>query len=183
LSDLPHRPGARAKLIAEMEDHEIHGPRVILVPLTAGDADDLAGLLDDPMIRGFLGVAERNGLRRRFASWETRRAPHGGESWLNWVVRARDDRRALGWVQATVEGPTASVAWSLLPTERGRGAASGAVRALTAWLRTALAVEEVTAAIAPDNVASERVARAAGFVPTDRRRADDERVWMQQASI
>src|SRR3954467_3028083 len=117
-----------------MHDAEIHGARVVLVPLVAGDADELAGLLDDAIVRRFPGVAELAGLPRRFApggarapppgrrfaSWETRRAPHGGQAWLNWVVRARDDGRALGWVQATVEGAAASVAYSLLPAEGGR---------------------------------------------------------------
>ena len=163
-----------------MHDAEIHGVRVVLVPLGADDADELAGLLEDPIVRGFLGVAELAGLRRRFASWESRRAPHGGQAWLNWVVRTRDDRRALGWVQATVEDATARVAYSLLPAERGRGAASDAVRAMAAWLRATLGVTEITASIAPDNAASEHVARAAGFTPTDRR-ADDERVWVQRA--
>jgi RimJ/RimL family protein N-acetyltransferase len=160
-----------------MGQDEIHGRRVVLVPLSGDDADDLAGLLDDRVIRGFLGVAELTGLRRRFASWESRSAPHGGEWWLNWVVRARDDRRALGWVQATVAGSVATVAWSLLPAERGRGAASDAVRTMIAWLRATLGVEEITAAIDPANTASERVARAAGFAPTDRRRGG-ERVWV-----
>jgi RimJ/RimL family protein N-acetyltransferase len=151
---------------------EIVGTRVVLVPLRGADADDLAGLLDDATIRGFLGVAHLAGLRQRFANWETRRAPHGRQSWLNWVVRARDDGRALGWVQATVEDATASVAYALLPAERGRGIASDAVRALVAWL----SVDEVTASISPANEASERVARAAGFAPTERW-AGDERVW------
>jgi RimJ/RimL family protein N-acetyltransferase len=164
-----------------MRDEEINGSHVVLVRLAGEDADDLAGLLEDPVIRGFLGVAELTGLRRRFASWESRSAPHGGEWWLNWIVRARDDRRALGWVQATVKGARASVAWSLLPAERGRGAASDSVRAMTAWLRAALDVDEVTASIAPENTASERVARAAGFALTDRR-AEDERVWVQPGS-
>jgi RimJ/RimL family protein N-acetyltransferase len=163
-----------------MRDEEIHGSNVVLVPLRGDDADDLSGLLDDPMIRGFLGVAHLAGLRARFRSWETRRAPHGGEWWLNWVVRAREDRWALGWMQATVDGPTAAVAWALLPGERGRGAASGAVRALAPWLRSTLAVEEVTASIAPENAASEHVARAAGFAPTERC-ADGERVWVLRA--
>jgi RimJ/RimL family protein N-acetyltransferase len=176
---VPHRPGLRGKLIAAMRDDEIQGTRVVLVPLCGDDADDLAGLLDDPMIRGFLGVAELNGLRRRFAAWEARRAPHGGQWWLNWVVRTRDDRRALGWVQATVDGPAASLAWSLLPAERGRGAASDAVRALSAWLRAEHGVEELTASINPENAPSERVARAAGFAPTGRH-ARGERVWVRR---
>ena len=178
---MAHRPGGRGKLIAAMRDEEIDGSHVVLVPLVGGDADDLAGLLEDPITRGFLGVAELAGLRRRFASWESRSTPHGGEWWLNCVVRARDDRRALGWVQATVVGTRASVAWSLLPAERGRGAASDAVRTMTAWLRTTVGVEDVTAAIDPENTASERVARAAGFAATDRRR-EGKLVWVQPRS-
>jgi len=160
-----------------MRDDEIEGAGVVLVPLAGDDADDLAGLLEDPVIRGFLGVAELRGLRRRFAAWESRRAPHGGVWWLNWIVRAREDRRALGWVQATVEPPAATLAWALLPTERGRGAASDAVRAMAAWLPATLAVAELTAAIDPENTASERVAQAAGFAPTDGFRGR-ERVWL-----
>jgi endoglucanase len=161
-----------------MADEEIQGRRVLLVPLCAADADELVGLLDDPVVRGFLGVAELGGLRHRFAGWERRRSPGGWEGWLNWVVRDRGDRRALGWAQATVEKRTASVAYALLPRERGRGAASDALRAITAWLRTAGGAGDVTASIAPANLASQRVARAAGFVPGDRTR-EGERVWVR----
>ena len=161
-------------------DEELAGERVALVPLRAADAGELAGLLDDAYVRDALGVEDAEGLRRRFARWESRRSPDGGELWLNWVVRQRADRRAVGWAQATVRGGGASVAYALLPGERGKGAASDAVRAMTAWLRSELDVAEVTASIAPDNVASGHVARAAGFAPTDRRR-DGEVVWVADA--
>jgi RimJ/RimL family protein N-acetyltransferase len=48
---------------------------------------------------------------------------------------------------------------------------------MTTWLRATLDVVDVTASIAPDNAASERVARAAGFHPTARW-TDGERVWV-----
>jgi RimJ/RimL family protein N-acetyltransferase len=163
-----------------MGEDEIHGTRVVLAPLAARDAGELVGLLDDAYVRAALGVDDAEGLRRRFARWESRRSPDGDERWLNWVVRRRADGRALGWAQATVRGATASVAYALVPGERGRGAASDAVRAMTEWLRTELAVGEVTASIASDNAASARVARAAGFVPTDRRIAG-EVVWARAA--
>jgi RimJ/RimL family protein N-acetyltransferase len=159
-----------------LANEEIEGRRVVLVPLRAADAGELAGLLDDPVVRAALAVSDVDGLRRRFAGWEARRSPDGAQAWLNWVVRARTTGRALGWTQATVDETAASVAYALLPDERGRGVASDAVRAMTTWLRTALGVSTVTASIAPDNTASERVAHAAGFAPTDRR-AGGERVW------
>jgi hypothetical protein len=105
-----------------MADEEIRGRRVTLVPLRATDAGELVGLLDDPIVRGFLGVAHLAALRRVFAGWEHRRSPGGRAGWLNWVVRDRTDRRALGWAQATVERRTATVAYALLWGTRRRPA-------------------------------------------------------------
>lgn len=160
------------------EDVAIHGLWVMLEPLRADHAAELEGLLDDAYVREALRVGDVDGLRRRFAAWESRRSPDGAELWLNWAVRERAGGRALGWVQATVRGPTASVAYALLPAERGRGAASDAVRALLRWLTAELGVGELTASIAPENAASARVARAAGFEPTERREAG-EVVWVR----
>jgi RimJ/RimL family protein N-acetyltransferase len=153
---------------------------VLLEPLRGGHADQLAALLDDDYVRGALGVGDVPGLRRRFAGWETRRSPDGAERWLNWIVRDRADSRALGWVQATVRDASASVAYALLPSARGAGMASDAVRALLVWLGEELRVADVTAAIAPSNIASARVARAAGLSPTEEGAAG-EVVWRAQA--
>jgi RimJ/RimL family protein N-acetyltransferase len=159
-----------------VSDEVIQGRRVSLVPLAVEHADELAGLLEDAFVRDSLGVGEVEGLRRRFAAWESRRSPDGEERWLNWVVRERADGRALGWVQATVCGATASVAYALLATERGRGAASDAVRAMIQWLRTELGVTDLTASIAPANLASAHVARAVGLEATDGR-DEGEVIW------
>jgi ribosomal-protein-alanine N-acetyltransferase len=154
----------------------IDAERTVLVPLLASDADELAGLLDEAQLRSWLRAQDVSELRDRFAAWETRRSPDGDELWLNWIVRERGDNRAVGWVQATVRGPSASVAYALLPAERGAGAASDAVRALVRWLRDRLAVTVVTAEIDESNAASARVAVAAGFERTIHR-AGDEVVW------
>lgn len=147
-----------------------------LVPLCAADARDLAGLLEEPNLRGWLRSEDVRDLRERFEGWEVRRSPDGSEEWLNWVVRATDGGRALGWVQATVgEGPVL-VAYATLPNERGHGIATAALEALMAELRGRLSDVVFEAHIHPDNVGSERVAAAAGFSVTDRT-ADGERVW------
>ena len=70
----------------------------------------------------------------------------------------------------------ASVAYALLAAERGKGFASESLRALAGWLRDRLGVTMVTAEIDDANVASGRVAAAAGFERTDRR-SGDEAVW------
>jgi RimJ/RimL family protein N-acetyltransferase len=154
----------------------IEADRTVLVPLQASDAEALAGLLEEAQLREWLRAEDVRDLRDRFTAWETRRSPDGDELWLNWVVREADDARALGWVQATVRGRTANVAYALLPAERGAGAASDAVRALVRWLRDQLSVTVVTAEIDESNAASARVAVAAGFERTIHR-AGDEVVW------
>jgi RimJ/RimL family protein N-acetyltransferase len=155
---------------------DIPSEQSVLIPLVSADADDLVGLLDEPQLREWISVDDIGALRARFAAWESRRSPDGSEIWLNWVVRERSDGRALGWVQATVSGEAASVAYALLPAERGAGVASDALRALTRWLHDRLGVKTLTAEIDDANAASARVAVAAGFERTARR-AGDEVVW------
>ena len=159
-----------------MDLEDIESERAVLVALRSGDADDLAGLLDEPDLREWLGASDVRELRDRFTTWESRRSPDDAELWLNWVVRERQDGRALGWVQATVREGSATVAYALLPAERGAGAASDAVRTLVRWLHTRLGVRTVTAEIDDANAASARVAVAAGFERTIHR-AGDEVVW------
>jgi RimJ/RimL family protein N-acetyltransferase len=154
--------------------------RVVLVGLRAADAEELCGLLAEPQLREWLRARDTGELRERFAAWETRRSPDDEhELWLNWVIR--EDGRAVGWVQATVRDASASVAYAVLPAERGNVVASDAVRALVPWLRDRLDVTTVTAEIAEANPASEHVARAAGFERTTRRDGD-EVVWEHRPS-
>ena len=160
----------------DVELENIDAERTVLVALRASDADELAGLLGEDELRSWLRADDVSELRDRFAGWESRRSPDGDELWLNWIVREQSDQRAVGWVQATVRGASASVAYALLPAERGAGAASDAVRALVRWLRDRLAVTVVTAEIDESKAASARVAVAAGFERTIHR-SGDEVVW------
>jgi RimJ/RimL family protein N-acetyltransferase len=166
--------------VVNLED--IASERSVLVALRSADAEDLAGLLEEPHLREWLRADDVVELRARFAAWESRRSPDGGELWLNWVVRERADGRALGWVQATVLGDTASIAYALLPAERGIGIASDAVRALIRWLHDRLGVTTVSAEIDDANAASARVAVAAGFERTIRR-SGDEVVWQHRTRL
>ena len=54
------------------------------------------------------------------------------------------------------------IAYAVVPSARGRGYATEAVRALVAFA-AACGVQSVSAVVAADNAASRRVARAAGF--------------------
>jgi RimJ/RimL family protein N-acetyltransferase len=155
--------------------------RLRLVPLTAEDADALHAALDDPGLHAFTGgrPLAREALRERFAALEAGCSPDGAQTWANWVVRRRD--AAIGYVQATVTGRRADVAWVIGRAWQGRGYASEAAAAAAGWLLAA-GVEELTAHIHPDHAASAGVARAAGLAPTGEADADGEVVWRRVAA-
>ena len=108
--------------------------------------------------------------------------PDGRESWLNWIVSSRLGGTGLGWVQATVSHGLAVIAYAILPSERGRGVATEAVRAVTRWLYEQPGLTAVEAAIDPENPASQSVAAKAGFSPTDRFRAG-EVIWLATSAL
>ena len=156
--------------------------RLDLLQLTPADAEDLFPVFDDPGLGRWTGEsppADVEALRRRFAAWEAGPSEGSPERWLNWTMRRRTDGRAIGHLQSTVVGATASVAWVVGTSFQGQGFATEAARALVArLLETGIATIE--ASIHPGNVASQVVASRAGLHPTDRI-DDGEVVWAFQA--
>jgi RimJ/RimL family protein N-acetyltransferase len=165
-----------------MATEELTTARLRLVPLAAGDAEDLFPVFDDPAIGRWTGEtppSDVESLRRRFAAWEAGPGDDGAERWLNWTMRRREDDRAVGHLQSTVAGRTAAVAWVVGTAFQGQGLATEAARALVAWLRDN-GVAEIEASIHPGNVPSQVVASRAGLQPTDRI-DDGEVVWSSGA--
>jgi RimJ/RimL family protein N-acetyltransferase len=142
--------------------------RLELVPLALDDAAEMVGVLADPNLYAFIGGAPPTlaELERQFPKW-AHGSPRSGEDWHNWVIRLRDDGTAIGHLQATVvgDGRQADVAWLIGTPWQGRGYASEAARAMTAWLE-ATGVPTITAHIEAGHEASGRVAAAAGLEPT-----------------
>jgi RimJ/RimL family protein N-acetyltransferase len=147
----------------------IAGQRVHLEPLTVGHAEELAGVLADPALYGFIGgePPDVETLRERYGRLVVGHSADGGEVWLNWVVRAPDGA-AAGTVQATLTdgGRHAEVAWVIGVPWQGNGYATDAARALVRRLLDS-GVEVVVAHVHPDHAASAAVARGAGLEPTD----------------
>jgi RimJ/RimL family protein N-acetyltransferase len=161
------------------DEMRISTPRLVLVPLTAGDADDLFPLLQDPELGRFTGEtppADVEAVRTGFARWEGRRSPDGVELWLNWVLRRRDDDRAIGYVQATVGDGDAMIAWTVGTAFQRQGFATEAGHALISWLRDILGIPVILGSIHPENVASQTAAYRIGLRPTDRIH-EGEVVW------
>ena len=145
--------------------------RLRLCPLTAADAEEMAEVLAAPELYAFIGGGPPTPaeLRERYLRW-ARGAPDPGTRWLNWVIRLRADKRAIGTVQATVRldtpsGPEACLAWIIGAPWQNAGYAKEAARG-TATLLRATGVHRLSARVHPRHRASAAVASAVGLTPT-----------------
>ncbi|KPI33889.1 GCN5-related N-acetyltransferase [Actinobacteria bacterium OV450] len=176
------RPGAAAKVRRPapptVRAGELGTGRLEVLPLRAEYAGEMAGVLGDPALHGFIGGVplSADALRERYVRLAAG-SPDPGVVWCNWVLRQRGDGRLVGTVQATVTpaSDTAEVAWVVGTPWQGRGFAVEAARAVTAWL-AALPVGRLVAHVHPDHHASAAVAAACGFTPTPHRE-DGEVRW------
>jgi RimJ/RimL family protein N-acetyltransferase len=156
--------------------------RLELLPLRVDHADEMADVLADPALHTFIGgePLSPEALRARYAR-VVQGSDDPGESWLNWVIRLRDEDRLTGYVQATVDGGGAEIAWVVGTPWQGRGIATEAAAGLVAWL-DAQRVPTIIAHIHPDHRASARVAAAAGLTVTDEWH-DGEVRWRRTATL
>lgn len=142
-------------------------PRLTLEPQVAGHADEMFGVLADPAIYEIENEppASAAWLRERYTRLESRRSRDGREAWLNWVLRRADDGALIGYVQATVDGPRALVAYVLHSAHWGRGLAGEAVAAMIDHLAAAYGVSRLQAVLKRRNVRSLRLLGRLGFAP------------------
>jgi RimJ/RimL family protein N-acetyltransferase len=152
----------------------IHTDRLTLLPLKVEYAAEMAKVLSDPGLYAFTG-GEPPSVERLEARYERQLAgpDRPDEQWLNWVVRAGEE--LTGFVQATITGRTAEIAWVVGTPWQGRGYAKEAAQGLVAWLWTR-DVERIIAHIHPDHAASSAVAEAVGLYRTDHL-DDGEHLW------
>jgi len=132
------------------------------------DVDTLVAICQDPEI----------------SRWTRVPSPYTREDAEGWIAASELDRqveRAIDWLVEDVEGEVvASIAvqdiradegigeigyWVAAPA-RGRGIATRAVRLATEWALRDLGLETLELMTHQDNVASQGVARAAGFTET-----------------
>jgi RimJ/RimL family protein N-acetyltransferase len=152
----------------------IHTDRLRLLPLKVEYAEEMAKVLSDPGLYAFTG-GEPPSMERLEARYERQLAgtDRPDEQWLNWVVQAGQE--LTGFVQATITGHTAEIAWVIGTPWQGRGYAKEAAQGLVAWLWTQ-DVERIIAHINPDHAASSAVAEAVGLYRTDHL-DDGEHLW------
>ncbi|TQJ12252.1 GNAT family N-acetyltransferase [Kribbella jejuensis] len=139
--------------------------RLRLLPLQVEYAVPMAEVLSDPSLYTFTGgepptvQALEARYRRQLAGPDS-----ADEQWLNWVTEYDD--KLIGYVQATLTGRTAEIAWVIGTAWQGRGFAKEAAQGLVTWLR-AHGAREIVAHIHPDHTASAAVAAAIGLARTD----------------
>jgi len=139
--------------------------RLTMLPLKVEYAGAMAKVLADPSLYTFTGGEPPTveSLEARYAR-QLEGPGREDEQWLNWVIQHDGD--LIGYVQATITGGTAEIAWVIGTAWQGRGYAKEAAEGLVTWLR-AQNVDRIIAHVHPDHTASAAVAAAVGLTRTD----------------
>ncbi|MFG2921742.1 GNAT family N-acetyltransferase [Streptomyces sp. NPDC048305] len=155
--------------------------RLDALPLDVDHAREMAAVLFDPALHEWTGGApeDEDTLRARYER-QSAGSPDPAELWWNWVLRVRADGCLAGYVQATVRGARAEVAWVVGTRWQGRGYAKEAATGLVDHLLGTVSLRSVIAHIHPGHAASAAVASAAGLHPSDLR-VDGEVRWRRDA--
>jgi RimJ/RimL family protein N-acetyltransferase len=157
---------------------ELRTDRLHLTPLKVEDAAEMVSVLADPELYGFTGDSPPSleVLEHRYRA-QTIGPPRSDEVWHNWILRLAGPETAIGFVQATVIGDSAELAWVVGTAWQGQGYAIEGAKAVRDWL-AAVGTTQFTAHIHPDHVASKRVAAGVGLRHTDEVDADGEVIWI-----
>lgn len=159
----------------------LRGSGLVLTPLRVTDAESMVPVLADNALYRLTGGTppdlEELTSRYRAQVLGPSTADH---AWYNWIIRPSEDEPPIGFVQATVEGRAADLAWLVGTAWQGRGFATEAARAMLLWLADN-GVNSFTAHIHPLHVASERVASANGLGSTGTFDQHGEVVWAGSA--
>ncbi|HEY5889944.1 MAG TPA: GNAT family N-acetyltransferase [Acidimicrobiia bacterium] len=157
---------------------ELSTDRLVLEPLTIDHAVEMVDVLGDVELYEFIGglppdlgeLSERYGAQ--VAGSRTR-----DDEWLNWILRLGRSGPAVGFVQATITGSTADVAWVVGVRWQGMGFAVEAASRMIDWL-TDRGVNTFTAHIHPDHKASQGVARSLSLENSGEVDEDGEEIWL-----
>lgn len=145
----------------------VETPRLLVRPLAAGDAAEVAAVFDDRLTRRWMSLPAPY-TEAHARDWCTRLAAERrdrGDGDHYGVVR-REDGRLVGlvWTKRTDWRPrTTEISYAVAPDARGFGFTAEAVDALAVDLILEHGMQRVELRVAAGNVASRRVAEKAGF--------------------
>ena len=151
--------------------------RSVLSPLREADADEMVTVLADVALYEFTGGEPPtvDELTDRYRQ-QVAGSGQSDELWCNWIIRLASDRRAVGFVQATVRGRSADIAWVVGIRDQGRGLATEAAAAMCEWLADH-GIRRIEAHVHPRHVASQSVAANIGLGPTHELDDEGEEIW------
>ena len=166
--------------LSNIDDNTLLTDRLVLAPLRLSDAREMQAVLASPELYRFTGGSPPSfeQLTERYRHQIV--GPDDPDvSWHNWIIRSRTTGSAVGYVQATVAGDTADIAWLVgVPWQR-QGIGVEAASAMCAWLATR-GVHRLTAHIHPDHVGSAKVAARLGLIATSSTDAEGEQIWSSE---
>ena len=149
--------------------------RLDLEPLVVAHADAMFEVLRDPALYRYLDRPPHPDVdhtREVYRRLESRVSPDRRQRWLNWIVVPRGEP-PVGFVQATVDGDAAWIAYLIAVGHQGRGYATEAMVAMTGQLSNDLGVHRLLATVEAANAPSIALLRRIGLRPaTDAERAD-----------
>lgn len=136
-----------------------------LRPLRVEDAGPMTTVLAEPSLYEFTGGEPPSTpeLERRYTVQTRGHSADHSEEWINRIVLL--DEEPIGYVQATITGSTAEIAWVIGRAWQGHGHATRAAMLLVHKLRDR-GVTELIAHVHPDHEASRRIAGRLGLEPT-----------------
>ncbi|MEM9654944.1 MAG: GNAT family N-acetyltransferase [Actinomycetota bacterium] len=157
---------------------ELATDRLTLEPLRHDHADEMVSVLDDLSLYEFTGgePPTSDQLVERYRH-QVEGSGRADERWLNWIVRRKDTAEAAGYVQATVTGDCAELAWLIGVSHQRLGFAREASKAMLACLG-ANGVSHFLAHIAVGHTGSERVAEWLGLERSGSFDDDGEQLWL-----
>jgi RimJ/RimL family protein N-acetyltransferase len=153
--------------------------RFELLPLKVEYAGEMAGVLSARELYDFIG-GEPPSVEQLTERYRRQIAGSGrpGECWLNWVISLNGV--LVGYVQATVIGDEAEIAWVVGADWQGQGIAKEAATGLAEWLREQDSAVRIVARVHPGHAASKAVAGAVGLSATGELDADGEELWVSR---
>lgn len=151
---------------AAMETPTLETERLVLRMLRESDTDAYAEMMADPEVVRFLGGKPMS----RAEAWRNMAMVLGHwhlRGYGFWAVEEKSSGELVGRVGCwrPEGGPGLEVGWTLRRSSWGRGYATEAARAAVGYAFAALGQSRVLSLIAPDNVASIRVAERLGEKP------------------
>ncbi|WES66511.1 GNAT family N-acetyltransferase [Superficieibacter sp. HKU1] len=150
---------------------QLTSTRLLLRPLTTGDADDLYRIYGDPETNTFNPVGPYPSLhyaQQRLAVWIAEYERYG---YGNWAIALRETpARIVGFAGITVReldgALTHNLGYRFSPETWGKGIASEFCHFAVRYAFTTLDLHELTAVVRPAHLASQRVLEKAGMIKT-----------------